>query len=155
MLFRSIGTKLANVFSQSNQQQDIRIAQEREDDKKPYFLLRCAWIQGLQTFTSMLEHSSDHKHGTLARDTDSPTKESAKIKGLAENLIFCLAISDRDSVGKEGQNKGHVDNTYIGFDYGKSYGKEDGIASLAKGFNELHDDFSFKEIGRASCRERV
>ncbi|HHF7347105.1 TPA: hypothetical protein ACPSKE_000263 [Legionella feeleii] len=132
-----VGTRLAGIFSDQNQKQEI--AWVNNGKKGAHALLACGWKNGLQELRQFL-HGGDEPdyNGILVEDRDAPIKRSKNIPGLGKNLIFGIAIGDRDGMGKEAQNKGFAEGAFYGFDYGKPY-EGNGVCS------SLKDDFSFED----------
>ncbi|MBI2786912.1 MAG: hypothetical protein HYX60_11685, partial [Legionella longbeachae] len=132
-----VGTCLAGIFSKQNQKQ--RITWINNGKNEVHALLACGWKNGLQELTQFLHAGSEPDYnGVLVEDKYAPIKRSKNIPGLGKNLIFGIAIGDRDGIGKEAQNKGLADGAFYGFDYGKPY-EGQGICS------SLSDDFSFED----------
>lgn len=132
-----VGTRLAGIFSEQNQKQEI--AWVNNGKKGVHALLACGWKNGLQELTQFLHNGSEPDYnGILVEDKNAKVKFSKHIPGLGRNLIFGIAIGDRDGMGKDGQNKGFADGAFYGFDYGKPY---EGAGICAS----LRDDFSFED----------
>lgn len=130
-----VGTRLAGIFSADNQKQEITWV--RNGEKGSHALLACGWKNGLQELTQFLHGGGEPNYnGVLVEDKNAAVKRSKQIPGLGKNLIFGIAIGDRDGMGKEAQNKGFADGKFYGFDYGKPYEGEGVTVSL-------DDDFSF------------
>ena len=109
-----IGTHLAGNFLATR----IKNKKFFGDRKSgPHALLACGWKNGLQELKEFLYGGkAPDWNGVLVRDPNDPIKRSKRINGLGKNLIFNIAISDRDATGKEAQNKGFADNAFFGFD---------------------------------------
>lgn len=135
-----VGTRLAGIFSEKNQRQEILWVR---GPKGPHALLACGWKNNLRELKDFLHggHAPDW-NGVLVEDPKAPVKYAKYISGLAQNLIFGIAIGDRDGIGKEGQNKGYDSEaeSFYGFDYGKTY-DGDGVCGTLK------DDFTFYNPG--------
>ncbi|MGM9452021.1 hypothetical protein ACTAZI_01675 [Legionella bozemanae] len=132
-----VGTRLAGIFSAQNQKQELIWV--KNGSKGVHALLACGWKNGLRELTSFLYGGSEPDYnGVLVEDKQAAIKRSKYIPGLAKNLIFGIAIGDRDGMGKDAQNKGFADAAFYGFDYGKPYEGE-GVCS------SLSDDFSFED----------
>lgn len=132
-----VGTRLAGIFSAQNQKQEI--AWVNNGKNGTHALLACGWKNGLQELTKFLHGGKEPDYnGVLVEDKDAPVKRSKNIPGLGKNLIFGIAIGDRDGMGKDAQNKGFADGGFYGFDYGKPYEGEGVSASI-------DDDFSFED----------
>ncbi|MCE0722937.1 hypothetical protein [Legionella resiliens] len=132
-----VGTRLAGIFSAQNQKQELIWV--KNGSKGVHALLACGWKNGLRELTSFLYGGSEPDYnGVLVEDKQASIKRSKYIAGLAKNLIFGIAIGDRDGMGKDAQNKGFADDAFYGFDYGKPYEGE-GVCS------SLSDDFSFED----------
>nr|HAT8714549.1 hypothetical protein [Legionella jordanis] len=133
-----VGTRMAGIFSEQNQKQEIRWL---KGPKGPHAILACGWKNDLRELKEFLHggHAPDW-NGVLVEDPKASLKRSKHIPGLAKNLIFGIAIGDRDGIGKEAQNKGYASKAYYGFDYGKTY-DGDGVC------DSLQDDFSFHNPG--------
>lgn len=132
-----IGTYLARLFSEQNQKQELLWL--KNGDKDYHALLACAWKNGLQELTPFLYGGGAPDYqGILVKDVNAPIKRAKYIPGLGKNLIFGLAIADRDGIGKNAQNKGCADGAFYGFDYGKAY---EGTEVCSR----LQDDFSFED----------
>lgn len=132
-----VGTRLAGIFSAQNQKQEI--AWVNNGKKGVHALLACGWKNGLQELRQFLHNGSEPDYnGVLVEDTHAPVLRSKLIPGLAKNLIFGVAIGDRDGMGKDAQNKGFAEGGFYGFDYGKPYEGE-GVSAT------LQDDFSFED----------
>ncbi|MFJ1267617.1 hypothetical protein ACD661_03480 [Legionella lytica] len=130
-----VGTRLAGIFSAQNQRQELAWVNHRGTDA--HALLACAWKNGLQELTSFLHNGGEPDYnGVLVDKKNVALTHSKQIPGLAKNLIFGIAVGDRDGIGKDAQNKGFADGAFYGFDYGKPYEGEGVCASL-------QDDFSF------------
>ncbi|WP_133135228.1 hypothetical protein [Legionella rowbothamii] len=130
-----VGTRLAGIFSAHNQRQELAWVNNKGTDA--HALLACAWKNGLQELTSFLHNGGEPDYnGILVDKKNVSLTHSKQIPGLAKNLIFGIAVGDRDGVGKDAQNKGFADGAFYGFDYGKPYEGEGVCASL-------QDDFSF------------
>ncbi|RUR08591.1 hypothetical protein [Legionella sp. km772] len=130
-----VGTRLAGIFSMDNQKQEI--AWVKNGEKGMHALLACGWKNGLQELTQFLHGGGEPDYnGVLVEDKSEKVKRSKIIPGLGRNLIFGIAIGDRDGMGKDAQNKGYADGKFYGFDYGKPY-EGDGVCA------SLNDDFSF------------
>ncbi|WP_058535127.1 hypothetical protein [Legionella saoudiensis] len=133
-----VGTRLAGIFSEQNQKQEL--AWVNNKDGGAHALLACGWKNGLRELTEFLCNGKEPDYrGVLVENKDAPIKRSMLIPGLAKNLIFGVAIGDRDGIGKNAQNKGFADGAFYGFDYGKPY-EGDGVC------NSLKDDFSFDDF---------
>lgn len=131
-----VGTRLAGIFSQKNQKQELVWLQH---DKESYALLACSWKNNLQELKPFLHGGGGPDYcGIFVEDNHAAIKYSKYIPGLGPNLIFNLAIGDRDSIGKDGRNKGIADGAFYGYDYGKPY---EGTGICAS----LKDDFSFSD----------
>ncbi|RUR05546.1 hypothetical protein [Legionella sp. km772] len=132
-----VGTYLARMFSEQNQKQELFWLKNGEKDC--HALLACGWKNGLQDLTSFLVGGSEPDYkGILVENKEAVIKRSKYIPGLGKNLIFAIATSDRDAIGKEAQNKGFADGAFYGFDYGKAYEGSEVCSSL-------QDDFSFED----------
>lgn len=108
--------------------------------------MACGWKNGLRELTDFLYGGGEPDYnGILVENPKALVKRGKPIPGLGRNLIFCLAIGDRDGIGKEGQNKGVADGYFYGFDYGKPY-EGDGVCGT------LRDDFSFTNPGASVPR---
>ncbi|WED43185.1 hypothetical protein [Legionella cardiaca] len=128
------GTRLAGIFSHQNQRQEIVWV---GGPSGPHAMLACGWKNGLVELTQFLHGGgSPDYNGVLVDDPKADIKRAKRVPGLGENLIFGLAIGDRDGIGKDAQNKGFASDAFYGFDYGKPY-EGDGVCST------LRDDFSF------------
>ncbi|CAM4478888.1 MAG: hypothetical protein LEGION0403_FIIPPAGN_02452 [Legionella sp.] len=133
-----VGTRLAGIFSEQNQKQEL--AWVNNKDGGAHALLACGWKNGLRELTDFLCNGKEPDYrGVLVENKDAPLKQSMLIPGLAKNLIFGVAIGDRDGIGKNAQNKGFADGAFYGFDYGKPY-EGDGVC------DSLNDDFSFDDF---------
>lgn len=133
-----VGTRLAGIFSEQNQRQEL--AWVNNKDSGAHALLACGWKNGLRELTDFLCNGKEPDYrGVLVEDKNAPLKQSMIIPGLAKNLIFGVAIGDRDGIGKNAQNKGFSDGAFYGFDYGKPY-EGDGVC------DSLKDDFSFDDF---------
>ncbi|MFJ1267616.1 hypothetical protein ACD661_03475 [Legionella lytica] len=133
-----VGTRLAGIFSEQNQKQELAWVNNNEGGA--HALLACGWKNGLRELTDFLCNGKEPDYrGVLVEDKDAPLKHSMLIPGLAKNLIFGVAIGDRDGIGKNAQNKGFADGAFYGFDYGKPY-EGDGVC------DSLEDDFSFDDF---------
>jgi hypothetical protein len=132
-----VGTRLARIFSAQNQKQEVVCVNNGK--KGTHFVLACGWKPGLDKLKKYL-HGGDAPdyNGVLVEDRKAKVKYSKKIPGLGKNLIFGVAIGDRDGMGKEAQNKGVADGQFYGFDYGKPY-ESAGVCPT------LRDDFSFED----------
>ncbi|OCH97800.1 hypothetical protein A8135_00820 [Legionella jamestowniensis] len=138
-----VGTHLARIFSDKNQNQTIVWL---KGPQGPHALLACGWKNGLRELTDFLYGGGEPDYnGILVENPKALVKRGKPIPGLGRNLIFCLAIGDRDGIGKEGQNKGVADGYFYGFDYGKPY-EGDGVCGT------LRDDFSFTNPGASVPR---
>ncbi|VEG89943.1 hypothetical protein [Legionella spiritensis] len=133
-----VGTRLAGIFSSQNQKQDIAWV---KGPTGPHALLACGWKNGLQELRTYLHGGQEPDYqGILVEDKKSLVKRSKMVPGLGKNLIFGIAIGDRDGIGKDAQNKGFAEGAFYGFDYGKPYeGK--GVSGT------LTDDFMFEDPG--------
>lgn len=132
-----VGTRLAGIFSVQNQKQEITWVSNGKNGA--HALLACGWKNGLQELTQFLHGGKEPDYnGVLVEDKNAPVKRSKNIPGLGKNLIFGIAIGDRDGMGKDAQNKGFADGEFYGFDYGKPYEGEGVSASIS-------DDFSFED----------
>jgi hypothetical protein len=130
-----VGTRLAGIFSAHNQRQELAWVNNKGTDA--HALLACAWKNGLQELTSFLHNGGEPDYnGVLVDKKNVSLTHSKQIPGLAKNLIFGIAVGDRDGIGKDAQNKGFADGAFYGFDYGKPYEGEGVCASL-------QDDFTF------------
>ncbi|ASQ44897.1 hypothetical protein [Legionella clemsonensis] len=133
-----VGTHLARIFSDKNQNQNIVWL---KGPQGPHALLACGWKNGLRELTDFLYGGGEPDYnGILVENPKASIKHGKPIPGLGRNLIFCLAIGDRDGIGKDGQNKGFADGYFYGFDYGKPY-EGDGVCGT------LRDDFTFTNPG--------
>ncbi|MDR3504022.1 MAG: hypothetical protein P4L79_15745 [Legionella sp.] len=133
-----VGTRLAGIFSEQNQKQELAWVNNKDDGA--HALLACGWKNGLRELTDFLCYGKEPDYrGVLVENKDAPLKHSMLIPGLAKNLIFGVAIGDRDGIGKNAQNKGFADGAFYGFDYGKPY-EGDGVC------DSLKDDFSFDDF---------
>lgn len=132
-----VGTRLAGVFSAQNQKQEIIWL--NNGNKGVHAVLACGWKNGLQQLKDFLHggNAPDY-NGVLVEHKEASVKYSKFVPGLGMNLIFGIAIGDRDGMGKEAQNKGIADGAFYGFDYGKTY---DGTGVCAT----IDDDFSFED----------
>ena len=131
-----VGTRLAGIFSAQNQKQEITWVNGKEG---AHALLACGWKNGLQELRQFLHAGSEPDYnGVLVEDKNALVKHSKRIPGLGKNLIFGIAVGDRDGMGKDAQNKGFAGGGFYGFDYGKPY-ENAGVAS------SLKDDFSFAD----------
>ncbi|KTD82895.1 hypothetical protein [Legionella waltersii] len=129
-----IGTRLANIFSAKNQHLEIRWVQ---GPTGPHALLACDWKNGLKELKKFLVGGDGPNYqGVLVADKNTQPQRAMDVPRLGRNLIFCIAIGDRDGIGKNGQNKGIADGEFYGFDYGKPY-EGGGVIST------LTDDFMF------------
>ncbi|CEK11940.1 hypothetical protein [Legionella hackeliae] len=136
-----VGTHLARIFSDKNQNQKIVWL---KGPGGPHALLACGWKNGLRELTDFLHGGGEPDYnGILVEDPKAAVKHGKSLPGLGRNLIFCLAIGDRDGIGKDGQNKGFADGFFYGFDYGKPY-EGDGVCGT------LQDDFSFTNPGASA-----
>lgn len=132
-----VGTRLAGIFSEQNQRQEI--AWVNNGTKGAHALLACGWKNGLQELRQFLHGGNEPDYnGVLVDDKTALIKRSKYIPGLAKNLIFGIAIGDRDGMGKDAQNKGFAGGAFYGFDYGKPY-EGSGVCP------SLNDDFSFED----------
>ncbi len=132
-----VGTRLASIFSAKNQKQEIAWVSNGKNGV--HALLACGWKNGLQEFREFLHGGAEPDYnGILVDDTNAPVKHSKHVPGLGKNLIFGIAIGDRDGIGKEAQNKGLADESFYGFDYGKTYEGEGVCVSL-------REDFTFED----------
>ncbi|KTC76828.1 hypothetical protein [Legionella brunensis] len=133
-----VGTRLAGIFSDKNQRQEITWIR---GPSGPHALLACGWKNGLRELKEFLHGGGEPDYnGVLVEDLEAPVKRAKHVPGLGRNLIFGIAIGDRDGIGKEGQNKGFAGNAFYGFDYGKPY-EGDGVCG------SLRDDFTFTNPG--------
>jgi hypothetical protein len=127
-----IGTRLASIFSSKNQHLEISWVQ---GPTGPHALLACGWKNGLKELKKFLvEGDGPDYQGVLVADKNAQPQISMDVPGLGKNLIFCLAIGDRDGIGKNGQNKGLADGEFYGFDYGKPYEGGGVISTLTEDF---------------------
>ncbi|BCA95380.1 hypothetical protein TUM19329_17410 [Legionella antarctica] len=132
-----VGTRLAGIFSEKNQKQEIVWVSNSKNGV--HALLACGWKNGLSELKKFLHGGTEPDYnGILVEEMDAPVKHSKRVPGLGKNLIFGIAIGDRDGIGKEAQNKGFADGAFYGFDYGKPYEGEGVCLSLK-------DDFTFED----------
>ncbi|MDI9818039.1 MULTISPECIES: hypothetical protein [unclassified Legionella] len=131
-----VGTRLARIFSPHNQRQNLVWVR---GDKGLHSMLACGWQNGLHVLKEFLHEGGEPDYnGILVEDKDALVKRAKVIPGLGKNLIFGIAVGDRDGMGKEAQNKGFANGQFYGFDYGKPY-EGSGVSS------SLQDDFSFED----------
>lgn len=62
-------------------------------------LLACAWKNGLQELTTFLHNGGEPDYNGILIDKKNVSLTHAKqIPGLAKNLIFGIAVGDRDGI---------------------------------------------------------
>lgn len=130
------GTKLARHFSMDNQKQKLVGVAGKTGT---HFELSCGWKNGMRPFKKFLHGGKEPDYnGILVENQEALVKKSMVVPGLGKNLIFGIAIGDRDGIGKEAQNKGFAGGVFYGFDYGKPFEGAGVVQSL-------QDDFSFED----------